>query len=139
MQAFLLDNILWLAVAGSAAGGLAWTFARAAQMSMSPQDATIAFNRDGGVFVDVRPSAEFSAGHIAQAKNIPASELGSKLDSLTKYREKPIIVVCQNGMRGRSAVQQLQKANFTKARILAGGMAGWLEAQLPLTTKKEKS
>lgn len=139
MEAFLLDNIFWLTLASAAAGGLFWTFARDGQLTLSPQAAVLVANRDGGVFVDVRPPAEFSAGHIALAKNIPASEMAKKMETLNKYRQKPVIVVCQNGMRGKAAAQQLRKANFAQVRSLAGGMSGWREAQLPLSTKKEKS
>lgn len=139
MEAFLLDNVFWLMLAAASASGLIWTFARAEQWSLSPQAASLLANREGGLFVDVRPPAEFAAGHIAKARNIPASELESKLDTLNKYREKPVIVVCQNGMRGRTAAAQLRKANFTQVRVLAGGVGGWLDAQLPLSKKKEKS
>ena len=138
MLAFLLDNLFWAVLALLSATGLVWTFVRAGQASLTAQAAVLLVSRTNGLFIDVRSAAEFADGHIANAHNIPSSEFDKRLEALSKHKKKPIVVVCQNGMRGRAALQQLEKAGFEGARILTGGIAAWREAQLPLTAKPTK-
>jgi rhodanese-related sulfurtransferase len=86
--------------------------------------------------LDVRSTAEYAAGHIVNAQSAPADELQNKLTALAQYKSRPVVVVCANGMRGRAAVQQLEKAGFAKARLLAGGMAAWRDERLPVAAAK---
>ena len=47
-----------------------------------PEEAKIAFDSGGAVFVDVRPEESYSASHIPGALSIPLAELPSRLDEL---------------------------------------------------------
>lgn len=136
MQEFLLNNVFWLLLAAVSAAGLVWTFIRSGQLSVTPQAATLSVSREGGIFLDIRPSADYAGGHIARAQNIPSSDVENRLNSIHKYRDKPVVIVCQNGMKSRATAQQLMKAGFANVRVLAAGIAGWRDAQMPLTTKK---
>lgn len=135
VDAFLLDNVLWVAVALGAGGGLVWTFVRAGRISLTPQAATLLVTRGGGVFLDVRPAAEYGTGHIPRSQNVPESELATRKAAVEKFKNKPVVVVCANGMRARKVAQQLVRDGFAQAHVLAGGVAGWRDANLPLFNK----
>jgi glyoxylase-like metal-dependent hydrolase (beta-lactamase superfamily II)/rhodanese-related sulfurtransferase len=83
--------------------------------------------------VDVREPAEYAGelGHIAGARAIPLGALGAELHTLDK--EAPTVTVCRSGGRSAQAVVILEKAGFSKAANLAGGMLGWHEQRLPVT------
>jgi NADPH-dependent 2,4-dienoyl-CoA reductase/sulfur reductase-like enzyme/rhodanese-related sulfurtransferase len=68
--------------------------------------------------VDVRTPAEFAAGHVPGAVNIPVDELRSRLGDFP--RERPIVTYCQVGQRGYLAVRILRQAGLAAVN-LAGG------------------
>lgn len=89
-------------------------------------------NHKDAVVVDVREQDEFNNGHLLNAKLIPLGTLKGRIDELEKYREHPIVVVCQSGSRSRIAAAQLKNKGFTQAHSLVGGVVAWLKADLPL-------
>lgn len=118
-------------MAALSAAGVLWTTLRGAVASLEPSAAALYAKQTGAVFLDVRGGEEFSAGHIAGARNIPADELGGSLEKLGKYKDKGIVIVCGNGMNSRKAAATLAGGGFGNLRVLSGGMAAWREAQLP--------
>jgi rhodanese-related sulfurtransferase len=89
--------------------------------------------RDGQVLVlDVRPEAEYAAGHIPGAVNVPHDQLAARLAELPGGTD--IVAYC----RGRycvfapDAVRLLRARGFS-ARPLDGGLPGWRLAGLPVT------
>ncbi|HEY5808095.1 MAG TPA: rhodanese-like domain-containing protein [Povalibacter sp.] len=104
--------------------------------SLAPADAVRLVN-SGAVIVDVRDTSEYNAGHIIDARNIPAKELGERADSLKKFKEKPVIVVCETGMSAGNVVKALRALGFTKVTALKGGLRSWRQENLPLIVKKE--
>src|SRR5690606_7910579 len=89
-------------------------------------------NRSQGVFIDLRAPELFKAGTIAQARNVPISELEAKLDSLPK--NKPLIVFCDQGRDAIRAAAMLRKQG-REAVSLEGGLRAWTQAGLPLSKK----
>jgi len=79
--------------------------------------------KGGARLVDVRTRAEFAAGHIEGALNIPVGELGARLGEVGD-REKPVVVYCASGMRSASAAGALRGAGFSQVHDL-GAMARW--------------
>ena len=75
--------------------------------------------------LDVRTPGEYNSGHIAEAVNIPHTELGGRVDTLQSYRAKDVVVLCERGPRARMAQQILLKAGFLHVYRLEGDMAGW--------------
>jgi rhodanese-related sulfurtransferase len=74
---------------------------------------------NGQPFVlDVRTAAEYAAGRLPGAVNIPVDELRDRLGELP--HDRPIIVYCQVGQRGYLAVRVLGQAGF-QAVNLGGG------------------
>ena len=59
--------------------------------ALAPADAVRLANA-GALLLDLRDSKEFEAGHIIDARNLPAAELPAKAETLKKYKEKPVIV-----------------------------------------------
>src|ERR1700678_2606308 len=77
----------------------------------------------GALVIDLRPKELFDAGHIGDARNVPAAELESQAESLKKWRDKNVITYCDSGASG--AARTLAKLGFTKVFNLEGGLNGW--------------
>ena len=100
--------------------------------SLSPQKAINLVNAEQGVFVDLRDTADFRAGHINDAMHIPASKLMNNTGLLEKYRDKPIVLVCKMGQSAGGVGKKLNADGFGKVCIMRGGMMEWGNLQLPL-------
>jgi rhodanese-related sulfurtransferase len=86
----------------------------------------------GALALDVRTGDEFAAGHIIDARNMPAADLAKSTDSLKKYREKPVIVYCDNGVASAAAARTLKDQGFAKVVTLRGGLNGWRQENFPV-------
>ena len=82
------------------------------------------------VVLDVRPAAEFWAGHIAGARSVPIGEL-RRLRSLSKDIE--IVAYCRGPycVYADDAVRQLRRRGYSAAR-LEDGFPEWKRAGLPV-------
>ena len=99
---------------------------------VNASQAILLLNREGGVVVDVCEPAEFSAGHISNAVNVPLSGLKRSLDKLEKYKNKPVVVSCRSGNRSVKGAVLLRKHGFAAVYSLAGGVTAWQRDNLPL-------
>jgi rhodanese-related sulfurtransferase len=99
--------------------------------SIGPAEAVRLVNQ-GGVVLDVRSEQDFAGGHIIDARNMPSTQLAEKVESLRKWREKPVVVCCDSGMTSGSAVRTLRANGFTKVVNLRGGLGAWQQENLPL-------
>jgi rhodanese-related sulfurtransferase len=86
----------------------------------------------GAIVLDLRPKAAYDAGHIGDARNVPAADLESQSDSLKRWREKNVITYCETGSSGASSAKALAKMGFTKVFNLQGGVNAWVKNNLPL-------
>ena len=130
---FIIDNWLLLCVAAASGGMLLWPVVKgAAGGSLSASMAVQLINRERGVLVDVSEPAEFARGHAAGAKNVPLGQLEAKLADSVKNKALPLILVCPTGSRAQRAVAIAQKLGYTQAQALAGGLASWRDAHLPV-------
>lgn len=80
--------------------------------------------------LDVRTPDEFSAGHIAGAKNLNFydGDFQSKLQQLDK--SQPYLVHCASGRRSAQAGAVMNRLGFKSVYDLAGGMKAWEQASL---------
>jgi rhodanese-related sulfurtransferase len=86
----------------------------------------------GALVIDLRSKELYDAGHIVEARNVPAAELESQADALKKWRDRNVITYCDSGANGATAARSLTKLGFTKVFNLEGGLNAWLKDNLPL-------
>jgi len=87
----------------------------------------------GALVIDLRAKESYDAGHIADARNVPAAELASQAEGLKKWRDKTVITYCDSGTSGASGARTLMKLGFTKVFNLHGGLNAWIKDNLPLS------
>ncbi len=131
---FLIDNWMLISIALASGGMLIWPLI-AGGMNAGALNATGAvqlINREKAVVVDVREPAEFAAGHVTGAKNVPLGELEAKLPGVMKNKTLPLILVCASGARSGRAAAIAKKLGYEQAQSLGGGLKAWKEANLPI-------
>ncbi len=130
---FIKQNIFLVVLAAVSGSMLLVDLLRGRSGSgLTPVEATLLINRENALVLDVRDAAEFAAGHITNARNIPLADLESRVGELAKFKNKPVVLVCQSGSRSNKAIATLAKAGFEKAQNLGGGLAGWQKDGHPL-------
>jgi rhodanese-related sulfurtransferase len=85
--------------------------------------------------LDVREPAEFAAGHLPGAVNIPRGVLEFQIGNHPAFQNAQgteFVVNCQSGGRSALAVEALKKLGYEKAVSLAGGYKLWQESGLPI-------
>jgi rhodanese-related sulfurtransferase/predicted transcriptional regulator len=96
-------------------------FERRDTMEVVTGDALLQRVRAGGVTVlDVRPLAEYRAGHLPAAVSIPLSELKARLKELPRQRE--VVAYCRGPycLMAVEAVELLRERGFTAHRMEQG-------------------
>lgn len=104
---------------------------RAQFESVSSTELLERIRRDEVLVLDVRPAAEYRAGHIAGARSIPVHELGRRLREITKNRE--VVAYCRGPfcLYADEAVLGLRRRGY-RARRLDVGFPDWKAAGLPI-------
>ena len=105
---------------------------------VTPTQATLLINREDAQVIDVRGSDEYVSGHLPDSRNIPLEQLEARAGELEKFKDPPVILVCQTGARSSGAGKQLEKLGFSKVTNLESGIAGWRHAGLPLKKGAKK-
>ncbi|WP_373484261.1 rhodanese-like domain-containing protein [Acetobacterium sp.] len=62
---------------------------------------------------------QYTAGHLAEAENIPHEELRNKLNQLDPYQ--PVITYCNKGTTGNATQNILLNHDFKNVYNLSGG------------------
>ncbi|MFP5460844.1 MAG: rhodanese-like domain-containing protein [Gammaproteobacteria bacterium] len=132
---FLTENFVLIAVALASGAMLLWPMVqrRASGPALDTLGATRFINDSGAIVLDVREPAEFAAGHLPNARNIPLGELDKRVGDLPK--DKPVLVCCASGARSGKALSLLRQ-DGREAFNLSGGVAAWQQAGLPVVKKK---
>lgn len=132
---FFVDNIynlvLLVLVIGSGAALLIPTLMRRGDKVTTLQ-ATQLINQGKTLLLDVRDPAEFAAGHMRDARNIPLKELSKRIAELDKFKARTVIVVCSSGMQSSRATGILRTAGFSSVVSLSGGLNAWQAQGLPV-------
>jgi rhodanese-related sulfurtransferase len=90
----------------------------------------------GALVIDLRGKELYDAGHIGDARNVPAAELEAQADSFKKWRDKAVITYCDSGASGAGAARTLTRLGFTKVFNLQGGLNAWIKDNLPVAKGK---
>jgi rhodanese-related sulfurtransferase len=90
-------------------------------------------DRGDVVVLDVRPTAEYTAGHITGARSLPIAELQRRLRELPDDRE--IVAYCRGPycVYADDAVRYLRREGYRATR-LEDGFPEWRRAGLPTAT-----
>jgi phage shock protein E len=84
------------------------------------------------VVLDVRTAAEFDAGHVPGARNVPHDQLPAKLPELSSLKDKQVVLYCRSGRRSALAEQALRGAGFSKLLQLEGDYLAWEAEKRPV-------
>lgn len=77
--------------------------------------------KSGAKLIDVRSPAEFAAGHLDGAVNVP---VGALSDDKLGAKDRPLIVYCASGTRSAMARSVLKSRGYTQVFNL-GAMRRW--------------
>jgi rhodanese-related sulfurtransferase len=95
-------------------------------------EATRLMNSGNALVLDIRDNAEFNGGRIPKSKNIPLSEIDKRVEEISRFKDKPVIVTCKSNTRAGSAAKLLKQKGFIDVYQLAGGFGAWQQASLPV-------
>jgi len=103
---------------------------------ITPAEAEDLFAGGQGAFVDARSRADFSAGHIPGAKNLPFEEAkGKAIGEFTAGipRGKSVVIYCsgKDCSTGLALAVLLRDQRLEEVRVFMGGWAEWTAAGLP--------
>ena len=93
------------------------------------------------LILDVREPAEYAAGCLANAINIPRGVLEFKIGGHPDFQQPTakIIVYCQSGGRSALAAEALNKLGYSNAVSMAGGFKSWTDNSLPITLPHDRT
>ncbi len=130
---FFIDNWPLILACLTSGGLLMWPLVNkgGGAHAVPTGEAVRLINREKGVLLDVSEATEYAVGHAIGAKNAPLAEVvGSKL--LPTNKAWPVVLICPTGSRAGKAAVQLRQAGYENAVAVAGGLAAWRAAQLPV-------
>ena len=84
------------------------------------------------LLVDVRSPREWAAKHIDGSLNLPLNHLKERMAEIP--RDRRIAVHCAGGYRSSIAASILHQSGITNLIEMAGGLAAWEAAKLPVIT-----
>jgi hydroxyacylglutathione hydrolase len=82
--------------------------------------------------VDVRSGGEYASGHIPGAVHLPLWAVLLRSRGLPADKNALLVVLCEMGPRAQLAQSLLGLKGRRNVKLLAGHMAGWRRAGLPL-------
>ena len=134
-SAVRLGRIGFDTVAGYLDGGLRSVEVRPALLTaterLTPELAAQRIDVPAGpMLLDVRAAGERAVKTIPGSTGIPLNELAARAGELP--RDRGVVVYCAGGYRSSIAASLLQRAGRLDVSELAGGIAAWEAAQLPL-------
>ena len=114
--------LLWNIFAGSIGAG-----------QVVPAEVTRLINHENAEVLDLRSAEEFEKGHIINSVNLAVATLEEKQKELEKYKNKTVILCCNQGQESIRVARILKTKGLEKLFCLKGGIAAWKNANLPLT------
>lgn len=101
---------------------------------LSPQETVALINNNEAIIYDIRDNESFKKGHIIDSTRVNADDFAQP--KMNANKDKAFILVCANGQQSNELAIKLRAQGFSHAQTLAGGIAGWQQADLPLVKGK---
>jgi rhodanese-related sulfurtransferase len=105
--------------------------------NLSPLDARKLIDAGECYVVDVRTPEEFEMHRIAGAHLLPVQELQQRHPEIPRESPKKILIYCEHGVRSAGTCQVLAQNGWKNLINMTGGMAEWLEEDLPVARGTE--
>ena len=99
--------------------------------SYPPAQVVLLINHEGAAVLDVRSHDAYKSGHIRNATHAAPSELAAGNAPLPRDKSA-WLVLCGEGAETLQAAKALKDQGYEKLACLRGGLAAWMEANLPL-------
>jgi len=103
----------------------------------APFAAELLSSNQPALAIDVRAPRERDQKCIAGSRSVPLNHLTENLGKLPK--DRPLLVYCAGGYRSSIAASLLQRSGFDRVAEIAGGIAGWEAAKLPVQTAQDSA
>ncbi len=89
------------------------------------------------VMIDVRSPSEFSEGHLAGSRNIPSTEV---LTRLTEFRtmqkaQRNMVLISRDGKDAYTILKRLYREKIDRVWYLHGGIEAWVKSGRTLSTE----
>ncbi len=110
--------------------GLKQAMERTRLLTPRELEVRLATHDPAGIFVDT--SKEFAEGHVPGARWLSRSWLELKIADIAPDKQKPVVVTDGDGGGASLAAATLRNLGYRDVSVLAGGMAAWREAGLPV-------
>lgn len=107
-------------------------------LNLSIFDFTRELNGGNSLLIDLRPGADFDRGHIRGARHYTPSQVDPSAKDIGRYKDGTVLLYCQSGISSAEVADRLIKAGFQKVYSLKGGIAAWMQDQLPVERGKGK-
>jgi rhodanese-related sulfurtransferase len=82
------------------------------------------------LIIDARSQAEFAAGHVPGAVNIPFDQIARRAAEVPGPRDREVILYCGHGPRAWIAGAALRYAEFRRIVYLRGHWTAWRRKRL---------
>lgn len=105
-------------------------------LNLSIFDFTRELNSGNALLIDLRPSADFDKGHIRGARHLTPSQVDPGAKDIARHKDGTVLLYCQSGITSGEVADRLLKAGFAKVYSLKGGIAAWVQDQLPVERGK---
>jgi glyoxylase-like metal-dependent hydrolase (beta-lactamase superfamily II)/rhodanese-related sulfurtransferase len=102
------------------------------EQTMTPELSADLASTEPPVVLDVRTPQEWKTKRIEGSTNVPLNHLDERVGELP--RDRALVIHCAGGYRSSIAASLLQRRGFDRVSELAGGIAAWEAAKLPMQT-----
>ena len=110
------------------------------EFTMELNEAKAVFDSGTAVFVDARDPADYAAGHIRGAVNLPWEEFAAAFPDFSKKvpSTAPVITYCSGTdcEMSKNLGRKLRSMGYASVKVFAGGWPQWMKAGYPVEKKK---
>lgn len=81
--------------------------------------------KKGVILLDVRTNREYISGHLKNSILIPIQVLKERIDEISAFKDKELIIYCAVGGRSSRTASYLTNSGFNKVYNMSGGINAW--------------